>query len=178
MSNRTVLALSLLVLSLTACPKKPDAAADSGAAEASAPTAATSAPLETVDAATATSPLPGTPPPPQGGAGGAAKLGGVTFDAGGADAAVTTAGVDAGAVAGECCCEVTGQPLTSTGQSDCTKGKKGQCVKKERCAAAAVVVPTGQTCCCDVAGKKSILNQSDCTKGGAAKCVKLSECKK
>jgi len=32
MSNRTVVALSLLVLSLTACPKKPDAAADMSAA--------------------------------------------------------------------------------------------------------------------------------------------------
>ena len=64
------------------------------------------------------------------------------------------------------------------GQSDCTKGKKGQCVKKERCAEAAAKAPAGQTCCCNLGGKKDILGQSECTKGGKGACVKLADCKK
>jgi len=95
----------------------------------------------------------------------------------------TTEGLLARADAGDvqtCCCEVPGQPLAQIGQSECTKGKKAQCVKKEKCAAAPPVDagPAPQQCCCESSGKKGLRGQSECSKGGAGKCVKMAECKR
>ncbi len=116
------------------------------------------------------------------------------IDGGATDAGVvlvTDAGavvvVDAGA-AQACCCEATGFPLQSVAMSECNKTRKGQCVKKERCAAvvdagsAAPIAPTTpappvvtDNCCCAVSGKNRIMKQKDC---GAAKgaCVAMSTC--
>jgi hypothetical protein len=168
MSNRTVAVVSVLALMLAACPKKQDTSADA-AAEAAA--AATTAPATADTPSTATATATATA--------GGAKVAPATpkVDAGPTDAG---AGGDSGALVDTCCCEVPGQPLTQLGQSECTKGKKGQCVKKEKCAAAPApdAGPPAQQCCCDTAGKKELRGQSECTKAGAGKCVKMTECKK
>ncbi len=190
MSNRILgAACGVFVLTLAACPKKtesvPDAAVEPIVPVAVAPTT----PAPVVDAAT----------PLVGAASTAAAAKSATsptvVDASVAspDAAapLATTSEDAGAASAStaCCCEVTGQPLATLGMSECTKTKKGQCVKKDRCAVAtgaatdggaragsAVTPPIAQTCCCDVAGKKDIVSQSECAKGGKGRCVKAAEC--
>ena len=75
---------------------------------------------------------------------------------------------------------MAGQPLSTVNQSECTKVKKGACVKKERCASVAVVDagPVPQQCCCDVSGKKELVGQQECTKLRKGACVKMDQCKK
>lgn len=95
------------------------------------------------------------------------------------DAGVATA--DAGTSGGpqDCCCEVAGQPLVTIGMSECNKARKGQCVKKDRCAAApAPAEPAKDSCCCDAAGKKEVVGMSECNKTRKGQCVKMTDCKK
>ncbi len=108
-----------------------------------------------------------------------------------ADSGLVDSGVaaaDAGPRPQECCCEATGHPLESVAMSDCAKVRKGQCVKKERCAAdagpsaakdagAPADAGAAQTCCCDAQNKKEIAGMSECTKVRKGQCVKMTLCK-
>ena len=178
MSNRSVIAVCMLALSLAGCAKKEDLAAADAAPSATS--------VATVAPAASTSAEPDKAGEPATAAAPAEKAGNkdvpATPKAASADADGTpTAAADAGTTAVEtCCCDVPGEPLAQVGQSECTKSKKGQCVKKDRCAAVPAAVDAGpavQQCCCDSAGTKKLRGQSECTKGGAGKCVKMAECK-
>ena len=172
MANRTIVSACLLGLSLgtlTACPKKPEPSAEAGAVDSAV---IVLVPPDT-DAAVAQFDAGAVPVI-------AARPAGAGVVDGGAPAATVAepAPVASAPAPGECCCEVPGQPLTSLGQSECTKAKRGQCVKKDRCAAAALKPVDGtKNCCCNVNGTKSVIGQSDCARGGHGQCVKMQECK-
>ena len=175
MSNRSVIAVCMLALSLAGCAKKEDLAAADAAP--SATSVATVAPAASTSAEPDKAGEPATAAAPAEKAGNKATPKAASADADG----TPTAAADAGTTAVEtCCCDVPGEPLAQVGQSECTKSKKGQCVKKDRCAAVPAAVDAGpavQQCCCDSAGTKKLRGQSECTKGGAGKCVKMAECK-
>ena len=178
MSRRVVLLLTLPLLgaALVACPKKPEPTVEAGAVDAAVVVLvnpADDAAIAQFDAGTSANGTAG---------GTTAKPAAVDS---GAPTTTTTASAapEATAVpvaAGECCCELPDQKLTSLPQSDCAKGKHGKCVKRERCADPAahpVAVDGSKSCCCDVNGTKSIIGQSECAKGGQGKCIKMHECK-
>jgi len=159
-----IVSLTSLAWLLLACPKKDGAVADDAAAEAAVPVAtATADPAPVTDAAPATT-LTTTAT--------AAKVTPKPGDAG--------AIVDAGGATGQdCCCEVAGQPHANVNQSECTTTRKGQCVKKEKCAG--ILPPDAglaQTCCCNGDGKKEVIQMSACAKERKGQCVKMTECKK
>jgi hypothetical protein len=160
--------LSSIALLLAACPKKDGEGADA-AAEAAAPavTPATTDTAPVADAAatplttTTTTAAKVTPKPVTDGGATAADAGGTT-----------PTGQD-------CCCEVAGQPMATVNQSECTTTRKGQCVKKEKCAG--ILPPDAglaQTCCCNGDGKKEVIQMSTCAKERKGQCVKMTECKK
>ena len=176
MSNRSVIAVCMLALTLAACPKKEEVAAVDAAPSAT--------PVATEAPAAAASAEPDKAGEPAAAAAPAEKAGNKDVPStpkAAADAGAATAATDAGATAVDtCCCDVPGEAPAQVGQSECTKTKKGQCVKKDKCAAVPVSVDAGpavQQCCCDSAGTKKLRGQSECTKGGAGKCVKMAECK-
>ncbi len=88
--------------------------------------------------------------------------------------------LDAGAPQ-QCCCEAKGHPLATVVQSECSTTRKGQCVKKEKCAEAdakAAKDALAKSCCCDAGGKKEIAEMSACTKTKKGQCVKMTQCQK
>lgn len=176
MANRTIvtaLLVGLSLSSLTACPKKAEPTVEAGVVDAAVIVLVppdTDAAVAQFDAAATPVPVVGARPTTAAGTGAAAS---------GAAAAVADAAapVATAPAAGECCCEVAGQPLAALGQSECTKGKHGKCVKKERCAEAALKPVEGtKNCCCNVNGTKSVMGQSDCARGGKGQCIKMAEC--
>lgn len=175
MANQTIVTALLVGLSLstlTACPKKAEPTVEAGVVDAAV---IVLVPPD-ADAAVAQFDAGATPVPVVGARPGAAA-GAAGSGAAAAIVAETAAPVASAPAAGECCCEVAGQPLAALGQSECTKGKHGKCVKKERCAEAALKPVEGtKNCCCNVNGTKSVMGQSDCARGGKGQCIKMAEC--
>ena len=174
MTNRTIvtaLLVGLSLSSLTACPKKAEPTVEAGVVDAAVIVLVppdTDAAVAQFDAGATPVPVVGAHPTTAAGAANSGAAAAV------ADAAAPVATAPA---AGECCCEVAGQPLAALGQSECTKAKHGKCVKKERCAEAALKPVEGtKNCCCNVNGTKSVMGQSDCARGGKGQCIKMQEC--